>query len=468
MMHTPLPPSNVVPEWARRAIFYHIYPLGFLDAPRSNDLHSEPVPRLAELRRWYDHIQGTGATAIYFGPLFESGSHGYDTVDYFSIDRRLGDITLFKQIVDELHGRGLRVILDGVFNHTGRDFFAFRDLREHGRNSQYGAWYHVNWGGDSRYHDGFSYDSWEDHQALPRLNLANPDVRKYVFEVARMWLADIGVDGWRLDVAYEIGPDFWWEFRRACKEANPDSFLVGEVVNGDYRKWVAPDLLDAGTNYQLYTSMWRSFNDVNLWELKAVIERAVHAEWGLYKDIGLFNFLGNHDVTRILSQFKDPRHIYPALIILMTIPGIPCLYYGDEIAIQGRKEDGDAALRAPMPAPDAEWPPGGRDLYRETGRLAEIRKTNPALIYGRFASLETSDTVFSYLRQLPAQTVVVAINSRDKPVPLTLPIGREGIPDGIAFRDALNPGDPATYHVSNGRLHLDELYADWGRILVSL
>ncbi|HEC24241.1 MAG TPA: alpha-amylase, partial [Chloroflexi bacterium] len=216
--------SGWPPEWARRAIFYHIHPLGFFDAPPVNDRSSAPVPRLAELRRWYDHIAGLGVTAIYFGPLFESLTHGYDTVDYFQVDRRLGDIALLRQIVDELHGRGVRVILDGVFNHTGREFFAFQDIRRNGRASRYQDWYFINWAADSDYGDGFAYEYWADDRGLPRLNLDNPNVRAYFFEVARMWLGDVGVDGWRLDVAYEIGPSFWWEFRRVCKEVRPDSF----------------------------------------------------------------------------------------------------------------------------------------------------------------------------------------------------------------------------------------------------
>lgn len=459
-------PTDPVPAWAREAVFYHIYPLGFFGAPPHNNHHTPPTPRLADLRRWYDHLSGLGVTVIYFGPLFESGSHGYDTVDYFSVDRRLGDNALLKQIVGELHGRGIRVILDGVFHHTGRDFFAFRDLREHGRESPYAGWYHIDWGGSSHYNDGFGYASWEGHQSLPRLNLDNPEVRRYAFEVARMWLSDVGVDGWRLDVAYAIDPGFWWEFRRACRAANPEAFLLGELIHGDYRRWVAPDLLDAATNYQLYPALWRALNDRNYAELKAVMERAVNPDFGLYRDIVLLNFLGNHDVTRFLSLLKDPRHIYPALIFLLAAPGIPCLYYGDEVGLTGHKEQGDGALRQPMPAPDAPWPDAERAIYRETARLAALRRAHPALIYGRYATLHAEGTALAFLRQHPREAAVIALNSAEKQTALTLPVGREGIPDGVAFRDVLNE-DSQTFTVRGGMLALDPVWPYWGRILTA-
>ncbi len=455
-----------VPDWAQSAVFYHIYPLGFLGAPQENPRQGDPVPRLAELRKWYDHIANLGVTAIYFGPVFESLTHGYDTSDYFCIDRRLGDNTLFQEVLDELHKRGMRVILDGVFNHTGREFFAFRDLREKGRESRYQDWYAVNWSDDNHFGDGFSYKSWEGHEHLPCLNLANPDVRNYIFEVVRMWLGDVGVDGWRLDVAYEIDPGFWWDFRRVCRAVNPECFLLGELFRGDYRKWVASDLLDSGTNYQLYKAIWSSLNDKNFWELKAVMERASHPDWGVFANLMLLNFLGNHDVTRILSLLAKERHIYPALILLLTLPGIPCLYYGDEVGMRGRKEEGDLALRAPMLLPDAEWPDAERNIYRQTAKLVSLRKSHPALIHGRFATLEVSHTVYSFLRQHGPEWALVALNSGEEPVKITMPVGREEVPDGMTFRDVLNPGE-VSYRVEGGKLTLDRLWPGWGAILIA-
>lgn len=455
-----------IPAWARSAVFYHIYPLGFFGAPPVNNRQSSISPRLAELPNWYDHITGLGATAIYFGPIFESATHGYDTIDYFRVDRRLGDITIFQQVVEELHARGLRVIVDGVFHHTGRDFFAFQDVRRHKRDSEYKDWYYINWGADSEFGDGFAYDSWEGHQTLPRLNLSNPATRKYIFEVARMWLGDHHLDGWRLDVSHQIDPDFWWEFRRVCKAINPDCFLLGEMFGGDLRTWVAPDLLDSGTNYQLYKAIWRSLNEDNLWELKAVMERASHSEWGVFKELSLLNFLSNHDVTRILSQLKDPRLLFPALILLFTVPGIPCIYYGDEVGMAGTPGSDDRGVRQPMPLPHEEWPDQEHAIYREIARLAAVRREHPALLYGSFAALETGYTVFSFLRQHSRERAVVALNSGDQAAPLTIPVGREGVPDGVTFRDVLDPAH-SVFTVQSGNLVVDQLWPYWGRILIA-
>ncbi len=458
-----------VPEWARRAVFYHIYPLGFFNAPRENGGRSATVPRLAGLRNYYEHLSGLGVSALYLGPLFESGTHGYDTIDYRRVDRRLGDNALLAELVRELHERGMRVILDGVFHHTGREFFAFQDLRERQRDSAYREWYLVDWKGESDYGDGFAYQSWEGHQALPRLNLDHEPVRDYLFEVARQWLGEVGIDGWRLDVAQQISPAFWWEFRRVCKETRSDCFLVGELLGGDYRTHVAPDLLDSGTDYQLYKALWSALNHGNFWELKAVLERAMHPEWGLYRDLHLLTFLGNHDVTRIGSLLKDPRHVYVAQILLLTLPGIPCLYYGDEIGMQGRiVEDPrrDDEVRRPMPAPHDVWPDRERALYREIARLTALRREHPALIYGRYAALETGNTVFSYLRQHPRESAVVAVNAGREPESLTIPVGREGIPDGVLFHDTLDAERPA-YHVSGGALTVEQVHPGWGRVLIS-
>nr|MBN1228319.1 alpha-amylase [Anaerolineae bacterium] len=465
-MRLPIQPASWIPDWARRAVFYHIYPLGFFGAPSHNDHTEDRHYRLARLRDWYDHLRQLGVTAIYFGPLFESSSHGYDTADYFVIDRRLGGNELFQQIVGELHDRGIRLILDGVFNHTGRDFFAFRDILQNGRDSRYVDWYRINWAGNNRYQDGFTYEAWEGHQSLPKLNIENPEVRNYILEVARMWLGDMGADGWRLDVAYEIDPSFWWEFRRACDEARPDSFLVGELLHGDLRKWVAPDLLHAATNYQLYKPIWSSLNSANFWELKANLDRAFHSEWGLYRNIGMMNFLGNHDVTRILSQLEDARHIYPAMLLLMTLPGIPCLYYGDETGMTGRKEDGDGALRQPMPGAGETWPDPDRYIFEALKRLSAVRNAHPSLVYGTYSSLEAGPTVLGFLRQHSMEVAVVVVNSGKEPASLRVAVGREGIQDGTVFRDALNPDDQR-FAVHSGSLQVESIYPGWGRVLIA-
>jgi glycosidase len=405
--------------------------------------------------------------ALYFGPLFESHTHGYDTIDYFTVDRRLGDNALIRQIIDELHARDIRVIFDGVFNHTGRGFFAFQDILEHGEGSRYRDWYTIDQTGDSHYGDGFAYDSWEGHQSLPALNLANPEVRNYLLEVAQMWLADVGIDGWRLDVAYELPHDFLWELRRACKGVRPDCFLLGETIHGDYRTWVAPDLLDAGLNYPFHSALIRSFNEGNLPDLAANLDRAFHSEWGLYTDLLLVNFVGNHDVTRVRSALDDPRHIYPAFILLMCAPGIPMLYYGDEFGMEGEKGDGDAALRRSMPEAGAEELPDDSDaLMREIGRLANLRRQHPALSHGRHATLMSQGPLYVFLRQHVRENAIIAVNVDDTPATLDVPIAAQGVSDGTRFHDVLNSElPPAT--VEGGQITIRDIPSCWGRLLVA-
>lgn len=455
-----------LPGWAIRSFFYHIYPLGFLGAPPNNS-GGEPVPRLADLRRWYDHIAGLGVDAIYFGPMFESVSHGYDTTDYFAIDRRLGDTALFREILGELRGRGMRVILDGVFHHTGREFFAFQDILRNKETSRYRDWYHINWGADSDYGDGFAYECFMEHQSLPRLNLNNPDTRKYMFDVCRYWLGDVGVDGWRLDVAHGIAPDFWWEFRRLCKEINPDCFLLGEVDRGDYNIWVAPDLLDSGTNYHLYYGLQDYFEDGDINHIHASLERGHHPEVGVFKELNLMTFIGNHDVSRVGSLVRHPQAIFPLLLFLMAAPGIPCLYYGEELGMLGLKQEtSDHDMRQPMIPPDAEWPDSGRKLYALISELARIRRDQPALIFGDYFSLHSKPDTLAFVRRYGADCAVVALNLGDTAANLILDLKEANIPDGTPFADPLNR-EPTVLEAKNGKLSGVHLRPYSGRLLLS-
>jgi cyclomaltodextrinase len=359
------------PEWFEEGLMYQIYPLGtpgpggggfFGGVPATNDLTSPPEQKLLLLRQWYSHLVKLGVTSIYFSPLFESETHGYDTVDYFMIDRRVGDLETFKTIVEELHELGIKVILDGVFNHTGRNFFAFQEIIKAGANwaqCPYKEWYFIS-EGNSTYDDPFAYRSWEGHEELPELNVENEAVREYLFKVAGFWLGEVGVDGWRLDVAHELPPAFWRDFRTACTQANPEHVLLGEVIHGDYNVWVGPGkgLLHSGTNYQLSKALWSSLKEHNFWELDSAIQRDLM----LYREMCLVNFLSNHDVARVATQLQgEPQLNKLAHFMLLTFRGVPCIYYGDELCVQGRKEDGDSALRMAMVPADetsGQWPHG--------------------------------------------------------------------------------------------------------------
>lgn len=457
--------ADWVPSWVFDAIIYHIYPLGYLNAPPYNPLNNQVVPRLAELSNWYDYWEDLGISTIYLGPIFQSHSHGYDVIDYFEVDQRLGTLDSIKQLVEALHQRDMHVIMEGVFNHTGRGHFAFQDVLANRQDSEYAHWYHIDWDGNNGHNDGFSYISWEGHERLPKLNHSAHEVREHLYDVAKYWMNELDIDGWRLDVAYEIGAEFWWHFRRVCKHINADCFLLGEMFSGNYRDLVNADHLDSATNYHLYNAFTSAFNNDNLWELKSALDRLFGPEYGIFQDLPLINFMGNHDVTRILDLLNNDIHLYPAMITLMTIPGVPALYYGDEAGMRGFKYEGDEALRRPMPAIDDVWPDEQRDIFRELSRLTAIRKANVALTRGSYAGLQTTHEVFSYLRYTAEQHALIALNSSGNIMSASLPVSRYNIPDGTQYIDVLNDDEPFT--VENGRVYIPTLWPAWGRILIS-
>lgn len=464
---------TAVPEWAENAVFYQIFPLGFFGAPSLNIGDEAPmVPRLALITKHLDYMQSLGVTVAYFSPLFESDTHGYDTADYFQIDRRLGDVDLFKKIVKQCHARGLKVVLDGVFNHTGRRHFAFLDLAEKGPDkSAYANWYHVGARPDDYEgycsvtlgDHGFSYDCWEGHAMLPRLNLAEPAVREHIFEAARYWLTEIGIDGWRLDVAHEISPDFWYDFRRVCLEAAPDCLLVGEMIHGNYNNWVSNDHLHSGTNYQLSRAIWNSLNEQNYDELMTALLR----EDKLYRGLTLMNFLGNHDVARLASTLIEPKHFVHANATMMLLPGMPCLYYGDELGMEGRPGEGDDeacggddAMRRPMLSaePDETWPESAPWRLEVTRKLAKIKRTVPAFATGVMDVQRCvfTPTTFIFIRETPEQKAVVVLNSAPhdaEPWP-ECEVPPSMAKEGAIFKDIYNE-DMAPVTVTNGMLYVE-------------
>ena len=415
---------SVLPEWANNAVFYQIFPLGYFGAPTVNDQTAKMVPRLKQIRNHYKHFQELGIDAVYFSPLFESGTHGYDTFDYFEIDRRLGDVKLFKQIVKELHEIGIKVVLDGVFNHTGKGHFAFKDLQKNGASdSEFANWYHVGvrrwdyegWC-DAKTGSSFSYDCWEGHPVLPRLNLAEPAVRNHIFDVAKFWLEEVGIDGWRLDVAHEIEPDFWREFRRVCDSVDKDCLLVGEMIHGNYNDWVGHDRLHSGTNYQMSHATWHSLNEHNY----EYFYNALRRENNLFAGLKLVNFLGNHDVKRIASNLDNPAHYTHAMVVLILMKGIPCLYYGDEFGMEGTPEDGtdehsggDDAMRRPMPdtSKPGTWPAVGVSRLALNKKLLKIRKEHPVFSN---AGSQDMDNIKLVSQEWPYEQITVVRETEDE------------------------------------------------------
>jgi len=453
-----------IPEWAKEAIIYHIYPLGFLGCPKYARDEASIVNRLADIRKYYDHFQRLGVSVIQFGPLFESISHGYDTTDYKQIDHRLGTNDLFKQLVDELHGLGIRVIIDGVFHHVGRQFASFEDIKLNRENSPYVNWHFIDFAGNSPYDDGFDYENWEGEYSLVKLNLLETGVRDYLFSAVKYWLQDIGVDGWRLDVAYLISPDFWQEFRTVCKTARPDCLLIGEMIYEPYTQWIGPELLDAGTEYQVNKSTWSSIKSNNMYELKAVLERSFHPGWGLLKETALMNFIGNHDTTRIHSILTDERQLITAFLILLTLNGFPKIYYGDEIGMTGVKTNqSDDELRKPMVRPEEAWPPDGETIFNNVVRFIKLRKNNHALMYGNLISVFADNNVLAFLRRSSRQTLLVVVNASFESLAQTVPLPNQNL-DGAVFVDILNNGQ-SEYHVRDNQLVIPNLQPCWGCIL---
>ena len=330
--------------WYEEAVFYHIYPLGMLGAPKVND-YGTVEHRLRELDDWIGHIKEMGFNAIYIGPLFESVGHGYETTDYRKLDSRLGDNEDLKAFVKNCHENGIRVIFDGVFNHTGRDFFAFKDLKANRENSRYRDWFcNVNFYGNNEYNDGFSYDNWGGYNLLVKLNQRNPEVRDYILDVIRFWVSEFDVDGIRLDAADVLDFDFMKSLRALADVVKPEFWLMGEVIHGDYSRWVNDSTLHSVTNYTLHKALYSGHNEHNYFEIAHTIRRLQDMTGG--RGLNLYNFTDNHDVERIASKINDRAHLYPVHILEYTLPGVPSVYYGSEFAIEGRKEKySDDSLR---------------------------------------------------------------------------------------------------------------------------
>ena len=408
--------------WYEEAVFYHIYPLGLCGAPKQNS-YKDPEHRLRKLTPWIAHIKDIGCNAIYIGPLFESVGHGYETTDYRKLDSRLGTNEDLKAFVKECHSQEIRVIFDGVFNHTGRDFFAFRDLREHRENSRYKDWYcNVNFQGDNEYHDGFSYDNWGGYNLLVKLNQKNPEVVNYICDVVRFWVSEFDVDGIRLDAADVLDFDFMKALRAVANEVKPEFWLMGEVIHGDYNRWVNEGTLHSVTNYQLHKALYSGHNDHNYFEIAHTVRRLYAMGGNQPGGLRLYNFVDNHDVERIYTKLRNKAHFVPVHILLYTLPGIPSVYYGSEFGIEGKKERwSDDSLR---PALDLEDYADALETNPCTALIAALGKARQrfqALSYGDYRELLLTNRQYAFSRDLEGQSVIVTVNNDDQAAELTLP-----------------------------------------------
>ena len=394
--------------WAYENVFYQIYPLGFCGAPFENDGVLEH--RILKVNDWIPHIEKLGANAIYFSPVFESDTHGYNTRDYTKIDTRLGTNEDFQSVCKNLHKAGIKVVLDGVFNHVGRGFWAFQDVLEKRWDSPYKDWFHISFDGNSNYNDGLWYEGWEGNYDLVKLNLRNEDVIQHIFSCIKGWVEEFDIDGLRLDAAYCLDHDFLRRLRSFCDGLKPDFFLVGETLHGDYNQWMNDSMLHSVTNYECYKGLYSSFNSMNMFEINHSLLRQFGPDnWTLYKGKHLLSFVDNNDVTRVASILSNENHLPLIYALAFGMPGIPCVYYGSEWGAKARKEEGDPALRACFEKP--EW----NDLTTFISKLAEAKKHSNALNYGDFRSVLLTNRQCIFERKTDSERVLVAINADDQP-----------------------------------------------------
>ena len=447
----------MTPSWAQDAFFYHIYPLGFCGAPKHIDFNAGPVPRLEKIYSWLDHIQELGANALYLGPLFESTSHGYDTADYYHVDRRLGTRQTLADLSREIHRRGMRLVLDGVFNHVGRDFWAFRDLLQWREDSAYRGWFHnLDFSRRSPKGDPFSYEGWAGHYSLVKLNLHNSDVRRHLFDAVTMWVEELGIDGLRLDAADVLDHQFLRDLAAHGRALRPDFWLMGEIVHGDYRQIANPTMLDSATNYECYKGLYSSLNDRNYFEIAYALNRQF-GPGGIYQGTALYNFADNHDVNRVASNIRNPEHLPLLYALLFTMPGIPSVYYGSEWGVKGERTPySDEVLRPCLElaqAPSQPYPA----LSETIARLARVRRETPALRCGSYQQLHAAAEQFAFLRAREDGAAAVAFNAASSPAALELKLeGRNAW-----LEDAL---DGARFALQNGAARV-EIPAHSARIL---
>ncbi len=390
--------------WAYESVFYQIYPLGFCGAPFENDGVVEP--RILKVLDWIPHMKKLGINAVYFSPVFESDTHGYNTRDYRKIDSRLGTNEDFKEVCGKLHENGIRVVLDGVFNHVGRGFAQFQDVLKNREHSPYLNWFHINLGGNSNYNDGLWYEGWEGNYDLVKLNLRNEEVIRHIFDSVASWIEEFDIDGLRLDVAYCLDHDFVRRLRSFTDGKKEEFFLVGEMLHGDYNQMMNDGMLHSATNYECYKGLYSSFNSMNMFEINHSLMRQFGPEnWTLYKGKHLLSFVDNHDVSRIASILTNEKHLPLIYAICFGMPGIPCVYYGSEWGAKANKSEGDPALRACFAEPVFNG------LSEFISKLAEAKKNSEALNYGAFRSVVLTNKQCIFERKTDRERVLVAVNA---------------------------------------------------------
>lgn len=431
-------------NWINDAVFYNIYPLGFCDAPKRND--GVLTYRLDKIYDFIEHFKEMGINAIVFNPVFESSKHGYDTIDYYKIDCRLGDNESFKKICDTLHRNGIRVLLDGVFNHVGRDFFAFKDIQQYGMSSIYCNWFHnIRFDRQSPKGDNFSYEGWAGHYDLVKLNLQNENVTSHLLDAVKFWIDEFDIDGLRLDAADCIDIEFFKKLRHTCKSKKPDFWLYGEITSGDYNRWANDSTLDSVTNYETYKALFSCHNDRNYFEFAHSMDREC-GDYGIYKNLYLYNFVDNHDVNRLASNLRDERLLKNTYTMLFTMPGAPSIYYGSEFAIKGtRTAHSDYDLRPSLDLNNLTNP--NYDLFEHIKKLSKLKHSLEALKTGRYKNENIQLEHLCYSMKTDNQSLFILLNQSEE----TRTIGFDARFTGV-LTDVLNSNKQ---YKCNGYVNID-------------
>ncbi len=445
--------------WFDQAILYHIYAPAACGAPRRNDGGQPVVPRLARLHPWLDHARELGANALLLGPVCESMSHGYDTVDLFRVDRRLGDDRTLAALVEAAHSRGLRVLLDAVFGHVGRGFFAFRELVESGPAATHAAWIRgVDFTRRGPSGDPFTYECWCGAPELARLDTSRPEVIEHLLAAVDAWVERWGIDGLRLDAADHVDDAFHVALRAHCDARHPGLALFGEVVHGDYRRFAGPGRLHGVTDYELHKGLWSSLADGNLFELAYGLNRQFGPD-GPYRCLPLVQFADNHDVDRAVERVGGRALLFPLYCLLFTIPGVPAIYQGSEWGIRGsRTPTDDTALRPTLDLAE-QTREAAADLPAAIARLARLRRELPALADGGYRQLHVAPRQLAFLRHRGPDSVVVAVNAALQEA--TLDLRLPGLTSATLV-DALNP--PTRFPVRDGVVRLN-VPGGWARVM---
>ena len=397
------------PAWVEHVIWWHVYPLGFVGAFPADAPPQAGEHRLRRIAGWFDHAIELGASGIALGPIFDSRTHGYDTTDHYRIDPRLGDEDDFDYLITEARRRGLRVLLDGVFNHVGDGFPRYRAAAN---DDAAARWFRGRPG---------RFRTFEGHDGLLTLNHDNPEVVDYVADVMAHWLQR-GADGWRLDAAYAVPQHFWATVLPKVRQLHPHAWFVGELIHGDYAAVVREAGFDSATQYELWKAIWSGLNDGNFFELDHALQR--HGQF--LQSFAPLTFIGNHDVTRIASQLQRPEHLAHALVVLMTVGGIPSIYAGDELGFQGVKEErfgGDDAVRPEFGTPPAQLDSRGVEIWSLHQHLIGLRRRHPWLHSASTSALRLENRQYVYQASHGDQALIVALNIDDAPLRMRLKYG---------------------------------------------